>query len=266
MLGSGSSGNAIVVESLGERLVVDAGIGLRRAVEAMRAIGGDLVSSKPPLGIVITHEHGDHASHAMPLARALCCPVYAHVGIRLQRSRRRVEVRPYAPARPLEVGPFVVDSASLPHDAPHVALRVCDGKHRVALATDLGHAPGELHALLAGADLVLLEANYCPEMLSTGPYPLSLQRRVAGPMGHLANDQAADVAASLEDTRVSKLVLAHLSRTNNTPARALDVVGSRVRRLAVEVLAHGEPRRLEVERDGGAREPARAPRQLSLAF
>jgi phosphoribosyl 1,2-cyclic phosphodiesterase len=134
----------------------------------------------------------------------------------------------------------------IPHDAPHVALRVSAGGRRFGIATDLGHATRELRTLMQGCDLVMLESNHCPQLLESGPYPPRLKRRVAGPLGHLANEQAADFAASLEDSRVSRLVLAHLSRTNNSPERALAAVGKRVRRLPVEVLLNGEPRQLDV--------------------
>jgi hypothetical protein len=76
----------------------------------------------------------------------------------------------------------------------------------------------------------------------------------------LANDQAADVAASLEDTRVARLVLVHVSRTNNTPERALASALSRVRRLPVEVLPQGESRRIECPSG------SRRPEQLRWSF
>jgi phosphoribosyl 1,2-cyclic phosphodiesterase len=246
VLGSGSSGNCLVLEAEGERVLLDAGIGPVRATERMRALGRDLITSRAPLGIFVTHDHGDHAAHALPLARALRAPIYAHPGLPLDRTAKRIDVVAYEPGRPIALGPFVIDSLPIPHDAPHVAFRVSAGGRRFAMATDLGHAPRELRRWFAACDMVMLEANHCPEMLETGPYPPHLKRRVGGPLGHLANAQTADIAASLDDTRVSRLLLAHISRTNNTPERALDVVTSRVRRLPVEVLPHGEPRRLEV--------------------
>jgi phosphoribosyl 1,2-cyclic phosphodiesterase len=245
VLGSGSSGNCLVLESDGERLLVDAGMGPLRATERMRALGADLVTARPALGLFVTHHHGDHAAHALPLARALRAPVFAHAGVPLA-SRKRVEVRPYAPGRPVHLGPFEVEALVIPHDAPHVALRVSAGGRRFGIATDLGRVTRELRQLLQGCDLVMLEANHCPAMLEAGPYPPRLKRRVAGPLGHLTNEQAADLAAALEDTRVSRLVLAHLSRTNNSPERALAAVGKRLRRLPFEALV-GEPRKLEVD-------------------
>ena len=262
VLGSGSSGNCLVVEAAGERILVDAGIGPVRGTERMRALGADLVTSRAPLGVFVTHDHGDHAAQAMPLARALRMPIFAHPGISADRARRRLEVRDYVPGRPVAIGPFLVETVVIPHDAHHVAVRVSAGGHRVAIATDLGQAPRELRAMLAASDLVLLEANYCPRLLETGPYPMKLKRRVAGPLGHLSNDQTAEVAASLEDTRVARLVLVHLSRTNNSPERAHEVVSSRVRRLPVETLPHGVPRAYDVARGAWSA----AAEQLPLAL
>jgi phosphoribosyl 1,2-cyclic phosphodiesterase len=246
VLGSGSTGNCLVVEAEGERLLVDAGMGPNRATRRMRELGADLVTARHPLGVFVTHDHGDHAAHALPLARALRAPVYAHPGVAIPRARKRLDVQEYEPGRVTTVGPFVVEAVAVPHDAPHVALRISAGGRRLAIATDLGHSTRAVRDLLAGADLVLLEANYCPRMLEDGPYPPRLKARVSGPVGHLANEQAAELAASLEDTRVGRLILAHLSRTNNTPERALAVVGARLRRLPVEALPHGVPRRFDV--------------------
>jgi phosphoribosyl 1,2-cyclic phosphodiesterase len=261
-LGSGSSGNCLVVEAEGERLLVDAGLGPNRAIERMRALGADLVTHRSPLGLFVTHEHGDHAAHALQIARALRAPLYLHAGVGIDRARRKAEVRAYAPGRPVAVGPFIVDAMPIPHDAANVALRISAGGRRLAFAADLGHAPKGLQAMLASVDLAMLEANYCPMMLETGPYPLHLKRRVAGSLGHLANEDAATLAAGLDGTRLGKLVLIHISRTNNTPARALEVVSAKVKRLPVEVLPNGVPRVFDVPATTGWR----AAEQLALGF
>jgi phosphoribosyl 1,2-cyclic phosphodiesterase len=265
VLGSGSSGNCAIVEAEGERLLIDAGMGPVRATERMRALGADLIGPRSPLGLFVTHDHGDHSSHARPLARCLRAPVFAHDRAVLQGARRKVDVRSYVPGQPVALGPFVVEALPVPHDAPQVALRVSAGGYRFAIATDLGHAPPGFAAWLGACDLVLLEANYCAALLDAGPYPLHLKRRVAGPLGHLGNEQAARIAATLEGTRVSRLVLGHLSRTNNSPERALGAVAPALRRLFVEALPHGEPRRFDVDvPPPGA--PAPRPEQLALGF
>jgi phosphoribosyl 1,2-cyclic phosphodiesterase len=262
VLGTGSTGNCLVVEAEGERLVFDAGMGPSRAVERMRSLGADLVTSRPPLGLFVTHEHGDHAGHALPIARALRAPLHAHDRIAAPRARRRLEVRSYSPGRPVTLGPFVVEALAVPHDAPHVAMRVSASGRRFGLAMDVGHPTRELRLFLAACDLVFLESNYCPDLLEAGPYPPTLKRRVAGPLGHLGNEQAADIARSLEDTRVGRVVLVHLSRANNTPERALDTVVSRIRRLPVEALSHAEARRFEVRTGSWSA----AAEQLALGF
>jgi phosphoribosyl 1,2-cyclic phosphodiesterase len=258
VLGTGSSGNGFVIEAEGERVLVDAGIGPTRASERMRGLRAELVVAKPPLGLFVTHDHGDHSSQAGPLARALRVPLYTHDEGLLRRAGRRVEGRMFTPSRPTFLGPFAVETIGLPHDAPQVAVRISAGPFRVAIATDLGRPASGLSAFLADSDLVLLEANYCPELLRMGPYPERLKNRVEGPLGHLANQQAADLAWRLQETRVSRLVLVHLSQINNTPERALEVVASRAPRLPVEVLEHGCPARFAVTSSG--------PRQLELAL
>ncbi len=266
VLGSGSSGNCLVIEADGERLLVDAGMGPTRATERMRSLGFDLVTSRAPLGLFVTHDHGDHAAHALPMARSLRTAIFAHDRVAIARARSRIAVRSYVPGRILPLGPFLVEAVAIPHDAPQVALRVTAGRYRFAIATDLGHATRDLRVFLEACDLVLLESNHCPRLLEMGPYPPRLRSRVAGPVGHLANEQAAEVAKSLEDTRVGRLVLVHLSRTNNTPERAHAAVASRAHRLRIEALPHGVPRRFDVELVASARGPSPHAEQLGFAF
>jgi phosphoribosyl 1,2-cyclic phosphodiesterase len=264
-LGTGSNGNCLVLEANGERLVIEAGIGPIRAQARMKALGADLAAARAPLGVVVTHEHGDHAGHAHSLSRALRAPLFAHERVRFRRQGRAGELRHYVPGRPLALGPFVLESLLVPHDAPHVALRVSAGAARVAFAFDVGHATPALRAFLSACDLVFLESNHCRRLLDAGPYPLTLKRRVLGPLGHLANDEAADIAASLQDSRVARILLVHLSRVNNEPAQAHEVVSSRAPRIPVEVLPNGEGRAIDVEA-GSTPVPARAFAQLAFAF
>jgi phosphoribosyl 1,2-cyclic phosphodiesterase len=245
LLGSGSSGNAAIVESSGGRLLVDAGMGPKKAADRMRALGGELFPRGVD-GIVVTHDHGDHAAHLEPLARALRAPVFLHDGIPAERVRRRYDVRAYERGGSFRVGPFEVASFIIPHDAPQVALRVGAGGLRFGIATDLGHVPRGLDRFLGLSDEVLLEANYCPELLRDGPYPQSLKKRVTGGLGHLSNAEAAALAQALSPSRVRRLWLGHLSLVNNTSARALFEVREKAPLLETEVISHGIPQLLEV--------------------
>lgn len=112
----------------------------------------------------------------------------------------------------------------VPHDAPTYGLRITDGERVGALATDLGEVGPEILRFLRGADAVILEANHDPDWLRYGPYSADLKRRVASSNGHLSNQQAAHVACALAPHGLKDLVLAHLSKTNNSPARACGTV------------------------------------------
>jgi len=253
VLSSGSSGNVLLLETATTRILVDAGVGPRGATQRMRKLGVDLF----PRGvdaIIVTHHHGDHCGQLEPMARALKAPkrgegaplLHFHAGIEAARVRHRYEVATYEPGRAFRVGDVTVDSLALPHDAPQVALSFHTGTHSFGLATDLGHAPPGLDAFLGACDTVFLEANYCPALLETGPYPPALKRRVASAVGHLSNDQSAALAAALLRHRTSRLVLCHLSRTNNEPRRALRTVREACPGTSIEALDHGETRAFEL--------------------
>lgn len=271
VLGSGSSGNALLFEHEGARLMVDAGLSPTVLAERMRALGGDLFP-RAPSAVLVTHHHGDHIAKTQSVARAFGAgrglprgvPVLFHDGIDAPRLRSRLDVAVYSPGRPYRVGPFLVESMWVPHDAPQVALRVTAGEQAFGVATDLGEIEPRLATFLGDCDAALVEANHCPELLEIGPYPPHLRRRVRGPLGHLANAQTAAFAAHLagaRGARLARLYLGHVSRANNTPDRALSVVRASAGPIAVEVVPHGAPRALVVERSG---RPGRA--QLALPF
>ncbi|HEX7663681.1 MAG TPA: MBL fold metallo-hydrolase [Polyangiaceae bacterium] len=258
VLSSGSSGNAAIVEAEGTRILLDAGIGPKKAVVAMRALGEDIY----PRGfdaIVVSHHHGDHCAHLEPHARASGAPVYLHAGVEAPRVRRRFEVREYDAGAHFKVGALTVRTIPLPHDAPQIAISVASGSRRFGIATDLGYAPKPVVDFLGACDVVMLEANYCERLLDAGPYPPKLKRRVAGDLGHLSNDQTAEIARALMRQRVARLYLCHLSRSNNSPARALETVKARATGLHVEVVPHGAPFLVDVVASGRVE-------QLSLAF
>jgi phosphoribosyl 1,2-cyclic phosphodiesterase len=256
LLSSGSSGNVAIVEAEGHRLLIDAGVGLRATVTRMKALGADLFP-RSVSGIVVTHHHQDHIAKVEPLTRALRAPLFLHRGIEADVVRRRIDVREYVPGTTLHVGPFAIDSLPVPHDAPQVAIAVRAGGRRFAIVTDLGHVPPGLAELLGDCDVALVEANHCRDLLAVGPYPPRLRDRVGGSHGHLANHQTAELARRLSGTRLARMYLGHLSRVNNTPARALETVRAAARDLDVQVVPHGVPCVIDV---------ARHPTQLAFGF
>lgn len=253
VLGTGSSGNSLLIEdtqpngSGGVRILVDAGLGPRMLETRLAALGLDL----HPRGIdaiVPTHHHGDHFGGVEKIARALNCPVYLHAGIHAPRVRSRFDVREYAMGKPFRVGTLEIHAEHVPHDAPQVALRVASADHAIGVATDVGRPTPALFSLLAACDVALVEANHCSEMLAYGPYPPRLRHRVGGGLGHLSNTQTAELASKLVGTRLGRIYLGHLSRSNNTPERALETVASAAPRMNVEVLPHGSLSALDIRR------------------
>ena len=114
-----------------------------------------------------------------------------------------------------------------PHDAAESLGFVFErGGCRAAAVTDLGHVTAEVRRAVLGAELVLLEANHDVPMLRCGPYPYTLQQRILGPFGHLSNEAAGELALALAEAGCRQLLLAHLSKENNTPRLARDTVAA----------------------------------------
>ncbi len=251
VLGTGSSGNSLLVEAEGVRILVDAGLGPRVLEARLAALGVTLDRGPGQLAIdaiVPTHHHGDHFGGVEKIARALRCPVYLHPGVEAPRIRARFEVREMAIGRTFKIGSLDVTAELVPHDAPQVALRIASREHAIGVATDVGRLTQGLTALLASCDAALIEANHCTEMLAFGPYPMRLRQRVGGGLGHLSNSQTAELAAKLVGSRLGRIFLGHLSRSNNTPERALETVASAAPRMDVSVLPHGSVCALDVRR------------------
>jgi phosphoribosyl 1,2-cyclic phosphodiesterase len=220
-LGSGSGGNATLVE-LGEtRLLVDCGLAARTLARRLVATG---VEPRSLAGILVSHEHGDHASGVERFSRRFGVPVHAAYETLAALDLSHVHVcgfTPFLPGRPFAVRDVVVDPFPVPHDAalPVGFVLERDGI-RVGIATDLGHATTLIVERLRGLDVLVLESNYDPTMLRDGPYPWALKQRVSGRTGHLSNAAAADLLADVVDDRLRAVVLAHLSEHNNTPELA----------------------------------------------
>jgi phosphoribosyl 1,2-cyclic phosphodiesterase len=254
VLGSGSTGNALLVCGHGKRLLVDAGIGPRALVTRLRAFGVDLF----PRGvdaIVVTHDHADHAGHLVPLGKSLKCPLWLHEGLEAKVARGRFEVCSFGREGTLALGDVRVETRIIPHDAPNVAVRITTPSGVIAYATDLGHVPKGLAAFVGASDLCLLESNHCTRMLAEGPYPEKLRRRISGGLGHLSNAQTGELVAAMGSFGDPLVALCHLSHVNNTPDRALATVREKAPEARLTVVEHGTPELLHVTPGPKGRRP-----------
>ncbi|MCC6315520.1 MAG: MBL fold metallo-hydrolase, partial [Thermomicrobiales bacterium] len=217
-LGSGSSGNALLVTYGEESLLVDCGVSRRALGTGLAAAGLTIAEIS---AVVLTHEHGDHIRAARECG-ATCPPVIATPGtIRAASLAGSMETLP--PARSMQHGSFEITALAVSHDAAEpCGFTILAGGVRATVLTDLGHAPDNLADVAAASDLIVLEANHDEAMLRGGPYPAHLKRRILGHAGHLSNgDCGAFLARALRgNSRLPAIWLAHLSRTNNRPALA----------------------------------------------
>lgn len=228
VLGSGSRGNAVLVESGEHRILLDAGFSCRDLERRMSLLDFDPTTIS---ALVITHEHGDHVRGADRFCRRFDVPVYGTAGTRDGTRQLSKQVhgawREIRAGEPFEIEGFEIEPFSIPHDARDpVGLTVQDSAgRRLGLAADLGSASRLAWARLSELDCLILETNHDLDMLRSGPYPWVLKQRVAGRHGHLSNREAAEGLPELINDRLSWVVLYHLSQTNNLPALAATTIG-----------------------------------------
>lgn len=216
LLGSGSRGNAVAITTDDAMLLVDAGFAPRTLKR--RATGAGLDLSRL-VGVILTHEHGDHSRGGAALASASGCPLYASAGT---LSRLGWTGRAIGQLETLSVGPFTVHACRTRHDAAEpLALSVTGPNgEKVGVAYDLGEAGVAVRYVLRGAECLIVEANYDDVLLRTGPYPASVRHRIAGPSGHLSNRAAGELLAELWHPALRTVVLAHVSEQCNRPELA----------------------------------------------
>lgn len=220
-LGSGSEGNALLVEAGATRILADCGFTLAETVARLARLG---VEAESIDAILITHEHDDHVGGAARFARKYDVPVWITYGT-LQASSRLFANPPVVNIfdchSRFTVGDLEIEPYTVPHDAREPAQFVfSDGKSRVGLLTDAGSLTAHMQAVLSGLDALILECNHDRTMLWEGAYPHRLKERIAGRFGHLANDTAAELLALIDCSRLKHLVAAHLSKQNNEPELA----------------------------------------------
>lgn len=221
---SGSSGNAIYVGCDEVHLLVDAGVAGARVSQGLTGIGVDPGSLS---GILVTHEHVDHIRGIGVLSRKYDLPIFATPGTWAAMDGKigavaEKNVRMVDPGVNFFLGPIEIVPFSTPHDAADsVGYAFELDTARFSLATDVGCVRDSWMKYVLGADAVLLESNYDPDMLKAGPYPYDLKKRILSRRGHLSNDDAGAAAAELVKAGAKQIVLGHLSKENNFPELAL---------------------------------------------
>ena len=216
-LGSGSAGNALLVESDATCLMIDCGFGQRETLRRLARLNRqpDNIS-----GILVTHEHGDHVGGVFPLARRYGLPVWLSHGtyVACRAIADGVDLRIVDSHQSFRIGTLDVQPFPVPHDAREpIQFVFSNGTRRLGLLTDVGHITRYIIDVLTGVDALVLECNHDSSLLAASNYPASLQRRIAGRLGHLDNLAAASLLRRIDCDRLQHLVAAHLSESNNSP-------------------------------------------------
>jgi len=224
-IGSGSEGNALVVEVGQTRVMLDCGFAVSETCRRLERIG---LQAEQLSAVVVTHEHGDHISGVARLARKFGMPVYLTHGTRRAQHAAFANIPSVIEIdahQSFAIGDLLIQPFIVPHDAGEPVQCVFgDGAKRLGVLTDTGRSTPHIEAMLSACDALVLECNHDAEMLERGAYPYHLKQRVAGNYGHLSNVAAAALLASLDNSKLQHIIAAHLSKKNNTVELAIQAL------------------------------------------
>lgn len=231
VLGSGSAGNAVLVECGESRVLVDAGFGTRELAGRLRAIG---IAPESIEACVVTHEHSDHIKGAASGAKRWGWMLLASAGtIAASPELRESTCVTLQPGDGVSLARLRVTAYATPHDAASpigVRLACVESGVNAAVCTDVGHVNASVRALCAGADLLVLESNHDEDRLRASAYPPFVQMRIASRTGHLSNRASAELTRDVVHRDLAHVVLAHLSETCNDHELAHRVTAEQLRR------------------------------------
>ena len=234
-LGSGSKGNATVVEYRNTRLLVDSGFSCK-ALE-QRLIARD-ISPESITAVLVTHEHSDHFNGVPTFANRYKIPVWMSHGTSLhEKATKLKQLHIFNSQQPFTLEDINVNPVLVPHDSREACQFVFyAGEHRVGILTDLGHITPFVSQQFQDCSILLLEFNHDKDLLLQGRYPASLKARVGGSLGHLSNDQAADFLKNYSKDKLRYLAAMHLSEENNCRNKVAETISELQLQKNVEVL------------------------------
>jgi phosphoribosyl 1,2-cyclic phosphodiesterase len=222
-LGSGSAGNALVVEVKQTRLMLDCGFSVKETTSRLARLN---LTPNDITGIVITHEHDDHAGGALKLAAKYRIPVWLTYGTlkmvtRYMPNKHDLQLNVIDSHTAVAIADIEVQPYPVPHDAREpIQCVFTEGNLKLGVLTDVGRGTPHIEDQLNGCNALMLECNHDANMLQNGPYGWTLKKRVGGDLGHLENLDAANLLSKLDNSKLQHIMAAHLSAKNNTPLLA----------------------------------------------
>lgn len=251
---SGSSGNCLYVETENTKILIDAGVSLKKIEKGLDALN---VNAQDLDGVIVTHEHIDHIQSIGNLSKKFDIPVFANQKTfdampkqtekLSEKNKKKINIDEKFMIGDIEILPF-----SIPHDAADpCGFTLFSNNKKISIATDIGHMTGDIVKQIDGSEFVLLEANYDTEVLKYTKYPFKLKERIAGPTGHLSNKMAGQTINYLINSGLKKAMLGHLSKESNFPELAYQTVideiianGTSIDNFGLSVADRNEPGKL----------------------
>lgn len=246
ILASGSTGNSLLVEKDGTKVLVDAGLSAKKIEQLIEE--RDMRASELD-AIFVTHEHSDHVKGVGALARKHDLPVYANEktweALNKQLGELAEEkIKVMETGSVVELGALQVESYPVSHDAADpVGYCFYDGESKLSLATDLGYVSSKVKEKIADSEAIILESNHDIEMLRMGRYPWNVKRRILGDTGHLSNEAAGEALCEMLTGETERVYLAHLSRDHNL----MDLAKLTVNNLLEERGIQADERKVELK-------------------
>ncbi|MDQ0163287.1 MBL fold metallo-hydrolase [Aeribacillus alveayuensis] len=218
VLASGSTGNAIYIETKEHSFLVDAGLSGKQMEKLFSEINRDIQNLS---GIFVTHEHSDHIKGLGVLARKYRLPIYANKKTWKAMDSLIGEIDTeqkftFETGTVKSFGSLDIESFGVSHDAAEPMFFVFhyEGK-KLALITDTGYVSNRMKGVIHNADIFIFESNHDVEMLRMGRYPWNVKRRILSDVGHVSNEDAAIAMADVIGDKTKRIYLAHLSQDNN---------------------------------------------------
>lgn len=225
---SGSSGNSIFIATENAKILIDAGLAGKRIEEALKSIGENLSDID---GIFVTHEHSDHTKGIGVISRKYDVPIYSNAKTweAMEGSLGKIKehnIKVMDRRSTISIKDLDIKSFNIPHDAiAPVGYTINSSGKQMSIATDFGIYTEEIRDNIRDSEVILLECNHDINMLKFGPYPYNLKRRILSEVGHLSNEDCAKAIVNLITYSPNKkIVLGHLSSTNNNPHLAIETV------------------------------------------
>ena len=240
-LGSGSRGNATLVQHRETTLLVDNGFSLKQFHRRLQRLE---LEPEQIDAVLLTHEHGDHSGGVQRLCASHGIPLWTTVGTARAALSPGFEFHSLVAGQRVLFGDIEVLPVTVPHDANEplqFVFHEVDNGRRLGVLTDAGHITRHMVEAFDRLDGLLLEFNYDPEMLDNGSYPDMLKQRVGGNLGHLSNQQSLELLQRIDTRNLVCLIAAHISEKNNHP----DIVGELIRQI------DGVPEPVLASQEGG---------------